>query len=200
MINGLYFYWISWTLWVIVTFFMKKNTKRTLLSYWILVSIIVSNAYFTFDYYDISLTFISILIGGFLLFPHISRMVYHMFCTFTMMIGYASILIWEGQAPIWLFMPRFVLIPLICIFMICILVRGLYPRITVALVGICSGEFLYSHMLSNYYISYVVGEMIFFDTLSLILFIIIGIEWIRKLKRKLFLILRNYKTNVEVAK
>ncbi|MUK87256.1 hypothetical protein GMD78_02420 [Ornithinibacillus sp. L9] len=204
--DGIYFYWFSWIIWVVVTFFMNKTKKRTFISCWILLSITTSNVYVTVYQYDMSLTFVSILMGGFFLFSYIPRTTYHLFCAFTMMIGYSSILIWEGQAPIWLFMPRYILIPLIAILMVCLLAKGLYPRIAIILVGICSGELLYCHMLSDYYISKVIGEMVFFDTLLIILFGLICIEAIQTLKQNLVSIVQNYKrthekqTDIEVAK
>ncbi|SES80906.1 hypothetical protein SAMN05216389_102264 [Oceanobacillus limi] len=193
MNDGLYFYWISWIIWVMVTFFMKKTSHRAYYATWILISIILSNVYITFSKYDISLTFLSVIIGGFFLVPQIPKTTYHLFCSFTLMIGYTSILIWEGQAPVWLFMPRFILIPLICIVMVCFLVKGLISRITVTLIGICAGELLYSYMLSNYYISNIVGEMVFFDSLFIILFILICLDLIQLLKRKIVLLTQNYK-------
>src|SRR5690625_5823138 len=113
MTDGLIVYWFGWMLWIIVTFLMKKDQRRTKLACWILLILLCSNIYFTIENHNISLTFIVLLGIAIFLHAQIPRFMYHVFISFTIMIGYAALLLWEKNTPVWLFMPRFVLIPLI---------------------------------------------------------------------------------------
>ncbi|SHF57213.1 YphA family membrane protein [Ornithinibacillus halophilus] len=194
--EGLYFYWFSWIFWVVVTFFMKKNNARTMLSYWILLCITLSNVYISIDVFHVSVTIIILLIGGFVIFTQLPNTIYHLFTSLTLMIGYTSFLIWESQAPIWLFMPREILLPLMLVALICILTYKFYYRLSIALIGICSGEFLYSFLLSSYYFSHTIGEKHFFDTLFIAVFLLFGIEFLNRLRLKIIQSIQIYRQSL----
>lgn len=185
MIEGIYFYWISWIFWVVVTFFMSKSLKRTFFSFWILLAITLTNIYLNVSFTEVSLAFIIILLGGFVLFTRLPYRIFHLFATFTLMVGYSGFLIWESQAPVWLFMPRLILLPILLIILICILTTEFYHRLAIAIIGISCGEFLFGFLLSSYYIPHLVGEKTFFDLLVIVLFLLFIIELINRLKKKL---------------
>lgn len=182
--EGLYFYWFSWVFWVVVTFLMKKGKLRTLLAYWILLSIVFSNNYLRIDNISLSVTFILVFLGGFVLLARIIHSFYHLFAAFTLMIGYAGFLIWEQLAPVWLFIPRIILLPLILAMLISILTNHLLNRITIGIIGICAGELLYSLLLFSYQITNTVGEKGFFDTLVICLFLLMSVHLMKRIKMK----------------
>src|SRR5699024_11400526 len=109
---GLFFYWFSWILWIFVTFYIKKNKQRTFLSYLILILIIFSNIDLMIGSYQVSLSFLILLMGCLLMYTKLSRQLYHLFVAFTIMIGYAAILLWINHTPLWLFIHVLILIPL----------------------------------------------------------------------------------------
>jgi hypothetical protein len=109
------------------------------------------------------------------------------------MIGYAALLLWEKNTPVWLFMPRFVLIPLISVIIINMLTKGVHTRIATGLLGISAGELIYNIMLSGYGLKEPVGEMGFLDNLIVTLTLIILLDFIRKGKYKLLNFLNYYK-------
>ncbi|WP_412975661.1 hypothetical protein [Ornithinibacillus sp. 179-J 7C1 HS] len=194
--DGIFYYWFSWILWVILTFFMPKNKNRTIYSVWILITIIFSNVYITSDYLEISIAYLSIIIGGFILLSTLKRKGILLFSAFTIMIGYASLLIWETNAPVWIFMPRLLIIPIICVLLTVILTKRFISRITISLIGLCSGEFLYSLLLTNYSITKTIGGLMFLDTLFVVLFIIVIITAVQLGKERVSLFLFNKMNNI----
>ncbi|WP_284141279.1 hypothetical protein [Virgibacillus sp. LDC-1] len=177
--DGLLFLWISWMLWVMVTFFIRRNQGRYKLSIWILTTIICSNIYVMIPSLDISLSFISLIVGGFVLFVMTNQRVYHFICSFTVMIGYVSFLIWEQQAPVWVLLPRDVLLPFFMLIMCTFIAHGLLSRTAIVLIGMCCGDLLYSLMLLQYSFERAVGTLIFLDSLFVVIFILFIIEGLR---------------------
>lgn len=180
------FLWLSWILWIIVTFFMTKSRTRTLLAIWILLTIIGSNMFIVVENYYISYAYLSMIIGALIMHGKCLRWIYHIFVSLTVMIGYTAILLWEYTSPIWMVLPRFVIIPSLCCLMILPLVRGIYNQLMTGLLGICSGELLYSLMLSGYHLHKPIGDSVFLDHILLIMSSLFVIHIIHQIRAKLF--------------
>ncbi|WP_042145699.1 hypothetical protein [Paucisalibacillus sp. EB02] len=184
---GIYFYWICWLLWVMVTFLLPRDKARTVLAIWILLTLIVSNLYISIDGYEFSISYLFIVLGGFVLLAKLSQKGLQIFSTITIMVGFTSLLIWEANAPVWIFMPRLIIIPMICVILTMMVNKHFINRITISIIGLCSGEFLYNLLLSNYSITHTIGDHNFLDMLCITLFLLISIELLRKVKDKLLL-------------
>lgn len=174
--EGMIFYWISWIFWVIITFLLNKNKQRTSLAVWILFIIFCSNWYIHIEIYHLSVAFICIYMGGFVLLARMAKSVYYLFASFTVMIGYTSFLLWEQLAPVWLLISRDIMFPLLMTSMVLLISRGFWARISISLIGICTGELLYSHILLNFNIHKTIGGMAFLDMLCTILFVLFVLE------------------------
>ncbi|MEN2766165.1 YphA family membrane protein [Ornithinibacillus xuwenensis] len=188
--EGVYFYWFCWLFWIVITFLMPKSKKRTVLAVWLLVIITVSNLYLSFNYIEISMSFLLIIVGSFISISLLSRIGFSIFSAFTIMIGFTSLLIWEAHAPVWIFMPRLLIIPIICVLLITFIAKGLQKRMTLVTLGLCGGEFLYSVMVSRFSIRQTIGEREFLDTLLIVLFILVCLEVIQKGREKFILVIR----------
>ncbi|HEX6593450.1 MAG TPA: hypothetical protein VF095_02555 [Bacillota bacterium] len=183
MIEGVIFYWFSWIFWVLITFFMKKSRRRTYLSFWGLLSIVCSNIYVKFYIFDIHVTLIIVWFGSFILLLTRETILYHFFASFTCMIGYTSILIWEHQAPVWVFGPRLIILSVISMLLVTFVATDFFNQCTIALIGMCTGEVLFNILLGNYYIQDVIGKMAFFDHLYTTLFLLIIVHSYRVVKQ-----------------
>lgn len=179
---------------------MKRTKQRTIFSYWLLLIIAFSNKYLAIAWLDISLTFIIIFIGGFLLFTQLPNKFFNLFVSFTVMIAYTSFLIWEKQAPVWIIMPRVIFIPFLFVILITFLVKGFYQRLVVALIGLCDGELLYSVMMANYLISEIVGESTFLDSFFSLIILLILLELISQLRLKITCYIRHNIKSIRLAK
>jgi hypothetical protein len=182
--DGLYFYWFGWAFWIIVTFIMPKNKYRTVIAIWILLTISSSSIYLRTVFFDISIAYLTTLLGGFALLSTLKRKGLQIFSAITIMVGYSSLLIWEVNAPVWIFMPRLFIIPVVCVLLVSIITSKFESRLTISIIGICSGELLYCLLLSSYTFTRAVGNLMFLDTLSVILFLVVIIEAIQVGKKR----------------
>ncbi|WP_047985322.1 YphA family membrane protein [Ornithinibacillus californiensis] len=182
--DGLYFYWFGWAFWIIVTFIMPKNNYRTVIAIWILLTISTSNIYLGIGFFDISIAYLTTLIGGFALLSTLKQKGLQIFSAITIMIGYSSLLIWEVNAPVWIFMPRLFIMPVVCVLLVSIIASKFENRLANSIIGICGGELLYCLLLSNYSFTKAIGNLMFLDTLSIIIFLVVIIEAIQVGKKR----------------
>ncbi|WP_099158372.1 YphA family membrane protein [Virgibacillus ndiopensis] len=195
MTSGIIFYWIGWIFWVIVTFFMKKGRQRTFYACWILLIILCSPISIPIGGYQIGVSFL-ILLAGSTYFHSIAKSLYLLFSAFTISLGYIAILFWERITPVWLFLPRSVLIPLIMTFLIVILTESLHDKLAIGLLGITSGEILHSIILSSYQLYETIGGLAFLDIFFMITMLVIFIETVQKVKVKLYAAIHEYKQSL----
>ncbi|SDL66035.1 hypothetical protein SAMN05216244_0311 [Sediminibacillus halophilus] len=78
---------------------------------------------------------------------------------------YVGILLWELISPIWLFVPRLLMIPLIGLVLLLFLGETLIERCMVWSLGITSGEILHGLIMTSYGFQLTIGERSFFDLL-----------------------------------
>ncbi|MEC5422449.1 hypothetical protein QGM71_02950 [Virgibacillus sp. C22-A2] len=172
---------------------MKKTKKRLFFACWILLSISFSRFYITLESYSISVAFLIILGGSIILLIKLPNLMYHLISSYTITIGYAAILMWEKNAPVWMILPRHIQIPLILTLTIILLEKSLYGRLSICLLGVCGGEMIYSLTLFGYGFQESIGEMHFFDSLFFIIVILAILDILHNGKNKLFLFMENYK-------
>lgn len=193
MLNGLLFYWFGWMLWIVVTFLMPNSKLRTKLACWILTAILCSNIHVNIGSHRISVTFLILFSVAIILHAQFPRIVYHTFISFIITIGYTAILLWEQNTPIWLFVPRFILIPMISVMMINILIKDVYYRLVIGLVGFSAGELTFHMMLTSYGLHTSIGEMAYLDTLTVTIVIIIFLNILQWGRIKFFSLISNNK-------
>src|SRR5690625_148843 len=137
---GLFFYWSSWLIWIMVTFFMTSRQYQQLLMISILMVIILANQYYMIGHFQISLAYSMILIGSCVMYRILKRQHYHLIVAFTLMIGYSGMIIWKNITPLWLFVPELLLIPLFCSCLVFVLAKGLKARLLTTMLGLSTGE------------------------------------------------------------
>lgn len=197
---GLFFYWFSWIMWISIMFFMHKSTQRTILSFAILVLITFVNKNIIIGHFELSISYVILFIGCLIMYTKLNRQLYHTFITFTVMISYSAILLWKNSTPLWLFIHELLLIPLFCGFVIIILSKGMFNRITTGLLGITAGELLYHLILSSYDLNLIIGDLSFFDHLFITLIFILIIHMSQQAVHHLYSLLSTYKREFNVRK
>lgn len=163
------FYWLSWLLWIVTIFFMKKGQTRFILSGAILVTILCSNIYLSVGDHDLLLSFVILITVSGLMHTTFSKPYYYLFVSFTIMIGYTAILLWKQTSSLWLFVSEFFLIPSICFILVILIIRGLYNQLVTSILGISTGEVLHGFMLSSYYLPTTIGDLEFFVNLYMVI-------------------------------
>lgn len=192
MNSGLLFLWIAWILFIIVYFFMDKAKKRTFLITWILLIICSSKIYVTVSNINFSFAFFILFFGCFLIYFDVVKQVFHLAIGLTVMVAYASILIWEQEAPIWLLFPRMIFIPCIIVGITYFLCTEHTNRLAVVVIGLCGGELLYALILYSYNLPYIIGAMYFFDTLCVTVLFTTFLNFCMQMKRYLLAKLRGH--------
>jgi len=201
MTDQVLFYWFSWFFWVIITFFMKKNQKRIYLAGWILVVVIFSNYYIEWQMITISFPIILLFFGAVILLGNYQKWFYHLAASFVTAIGYAAFLFWETISPVWLILPRNILITVIFGLIISILAKNYVVRIAICLFGMTSGEVIYRYILASYGFPVTIGDKAALVSLFVVVLFFTFINLLQKGKYKLLTGLEKHKEKMmEVAK
>lgn len=197
MTSGLLFYWFSWLVWVFVTFIMKPGMNRTFIAVWILLTISGSSFELFVLGYSFSTSYLFLITGAMILLTKTSRTFYLLFSSLTVMVLYMAVLLWENYYPIWMITKTF-LSPMIIVLIIIFLSKSFYNRISVALLGVSSGELVYGFILSSYSITDRIGGFVFLDSVMIIIFLFAGIETAKLLRVKCNIIFLTYKKSLQL--
>lgn len=173
------YYWLIWIIFIIVYFFMKNGMKRSLFLFWILLIIIATNLFININGTSVSMAFIFLLCGAVIFYVTNTFSIYKMIATFSIMIGYVSLLMWKKITPIWFFMPSYFMIPVLSVVVITFLLHDHYEQITAALVGISFGQSIYELIIISYQLNTIIGERVFFIHISITILFLILIQFIQ---------------------
>ncbi|MBP1949553.1 YphA family membrane protein [Virgibacillus litoralis] len=187
--SGLIFYWFCWVIWIVVTFFMKKDKRRAFLACWILLLILFSNLHFSINFYQISVSFLVFLGGTLLLHVKLPRLIFHSLISFIVSIGYIGMVICINITPLRLFFPQLITISLFLVILIMLLTNGLLNRLGTGLFGIACGEIVYSMIMADYSIPKTVGDMEFFDCVLIVTAILLCNSLLLTLNRKIYILI-----------
>ncbi|MGY0691787.1 YphA family membrane protein [Virgibacillus sp. FSP13] len=199
MTDGMLFLWFAWLLWIVVTFLMKKGKRRTYFACFLLLLIACSNVTLEIGGYFIQLSFI-VLIVGLLFFHAIARSFYLLFASFTICLGYTAILFWEQITPIWIFLPRSLLIPIAIVVLTIIITKQFESRLAIGLIGLTCGEMYHSFILSSYAIQEGIGDKQYFDMLLTFVLFVTLLEVIQQGKMAIYALSQDFKQSIRKQK
>ncbi|MHC0036103.1 YphA family membrane protein [Pseudoneobacillus sp. C159] len=180
--EGLYFYGFVWSVWIVMTFLIKKQVKYRLpLACFTLIGITISPFYFKIG--NISISYISIFIllaifirVGFFSFKNKS---YFFICSLIIAIGYGAFLLLELFDPIWVIFKREWLLAFLVSFLSVLLQDKLPWRLTIVLTGPIYGDILFAIVIKQFSFPYLIGSMEMLDVCSLAAMIILSWEGIK---------------------
>ncbi|MDF2903644.1 MAG: hypothetical protein K0S25_1282 [Bacillus sp. (in: firmicutes)] len=170
--EGIVFYWVAWSFWVMVTFFTNKSSNyRYKASFCILVLIILKP--FDIMFMDFKINSAIIFLYLFTLFQVMMlnrRAVLYIFITsFIVMLAYDSFLLFELYDPVWVMFNRNWMIALLLVYLCVLLHSDRVHRFYTVLIGVAQGECLYSMILKKLNFSYPIGTDLFFDAVAAVL-------------------------------
>ncbi|WP_442594567.1 YphA family membrane protein [Neobacillus sp. D3-1R] len=170
--EGLYFYSISWSIWIVCTFFLnKKFENRFPLAFITLFIIILSPYNFTLQNITISYAAVGLLI--ICLFQILSLApkgkFYFFLTSLIIAVGYVAFQLFELFDPVWIVMKRDWMLSLLLTYLILMLQSKLIWRITSVITGCIYGEILFALAIRPYSFPQVIGSMVFLDVCSLTL-------------------------------
>ncbi|MBM7569813.1 hypothetical protein [Aquibacillus albus] len=183
--DGLYFYWISWMLWVVITFLLNKNRKRTFLAVWILTLIIVSSLSFSIKGLQINCAVIVLIIGAIIIVAHSSNWFMNTIQSLCLLFGYVGLLFWEQLSPVWIVLPRIILIPALALFLLFILAPSFKERYAIWCLGVTTGEILHGLILHSYGFTPYVGGFAFLDLLFIEFGLLLLVQGFLEMRKKM---------------
>lgn len=182
--EGIFFYWIFWCYWIIVTFWMKKETKRMVYAIFILLVIMASLKQVTFSFGTVGLSYL--LIG----IVFLGRLVLHgyqIYSTFAVVIiafAYAALQLFYVYDPIW-FLDKLIFISSMMTGILALLLgKNTQHCITILVLGQSIGELFF--WIVAYRIVHVqveIGYLAYMETLtvsSLCVGVWFAFKWVTK--------------------
>lgn len=154
---------------------MEKQSLKTFFLYWTFFVIIGINVYISlFNSLEISFSFVILIIGSLIYYVMFPLSIYKLVTTFTLMVWYVALLMWEKITPVWYIVSSTILIPFFISFIIILLVKPLLEQLAIVLVGLSIGQLVFGFILISYQLHHVLAEIHFFIYLYIsILFIIV---------------------------
>lgn len=164
--EGIFFYWIAWMAWIVITFFMKKDKKRTHMAVFLLMVILFSNDYVTIGHLKINIALLILLIYGYLGLSSLNngRLLYIVIICHIITLAYIGFTMYRLYDPVvqW-FHPTW-MTAILLFFLVQILIKPFSLRCLVMMISICHGSLLYTWMMSQF--SLAVGSLALFDLLA----------------------------------
>ena len=162
MFDKFLMYWLLWLICIIVVFFKNSSPRQTWLIIWILSVISVSNTYFELVHLEISVSFVMILFGSFMMTAEPSFSFLQLFRAFILLLVYCTLLIWEMVAPVWFFLSSYFIIPVFIVLVAVMLNKRIKEVFGYLILGITLGQLLFDLLLYLYHIHNQIGMTYYF--------------------------------------
>ncbi|WP_226034672.1 YphA family membrane protein [Aquibacillus saliphilus] len=183
--DGYIFYWISWILWIIITFIMVKDNYRTYLALWLLTLIALSNSEVVIGVTKINAAIFILFFGALILLSKTSNWILNIIRSLCLVFGYVGVLFWEQISPVWLVIPRLIMIPVIGFIFLSFLTNENVDKLAVWCLGITTGEVLHSLILNSYGFNEYIGDMAYFDLLFTAIGLIVMVTFLQDVRSRL---------------
>ncbi|MGG6431426.1 YphA family membrane protein [Anoxybacillus sp. D401a] len=182
-LEGSYFYWVSWFLWIVYTFFAPKNHVRLRICLYILLLITLSAHGITIDSFHISFAYILMLIVSysFVMKQTGKAFIYFSFASASVTMLYAAFHFLLLFDPVWAFVEATWLLAFVLLFASLALYRSFDERLLVLTVGCCQGDFLYAFVLKQFSFSHSIGSLSFLDGWALATVCLFLWKWLEQL-------------------
>ncbi|MRH42387.1 hypothetical protein GH741_06785 [Aquibacillus halophilus] len=164
---------------------MKKNTYRIYLALWVLSLIAFSSSELFVGNTKINVSIIVLYIGALLLLASTSSRILNVMRSLCFVFGYVGLLFWEQISPVWLIIPRVIMIPFLGFILLILLTKNNVERIAIWCLGVTTGEVLHSLILNSYGFNDYIGDMAFFDILITGIGIIVAAAFLLEVRSKL---------------
>ncbi|WP_282140646.1 YphA family membrane protein [Cytobacillus oceanisediminis] len=181
--EGLIFYWISWMVWIMATFFMDRNNKyRFLLSAWILFFIMLSPWTLKIFNVETGIGGLFLLVSLYIFTGRLKKLskLYFLFCAFILMMAYVTFHLFELFDPVWVIFSRNWMLSVLLVYLAVLLQKNRMLRLPLILLGSIQGEVLYALILNQFSFPYTIGSLAFLDIMAIsvsISAVWIAVQW-----------------------
>lgn len=183
--EGLMFYFISWSMWVYLTFIMKKeNPLRVKLSVAVLTCISLAAAVpITIGRFEVSAIGLFMLIVTYMALrqENSKTLLYFYICSFILTIAYVTFCLFEIFDPVWLIFNKDWMLAVCLGYLAILLQKKLRGRLLLLISGTMQGEILYAYILGKYNFHYSIGSFAYLDAFSLTAILLVGWSGMEKI-------------------
>jgi hypothetical protein len=176
-VEGLMFYWITWAIWIYLTFILKKESSyRMKLSAAILLVIILSNFHFSIWIFEINLSglFLILICYSAIGKEKTKTISYFYLCSFIVSIAYVTFHLFEIFDPVWLIIDKVWMLGICLGYIALLLQKTLKGRLLAVICGTLQGEILYAYILKAYGFMYEVSSFAYLDSCALTAALLLG--------------------------
>ncbi|PLR75634.1 hypothetical protein CU633_20060 [Bacillus sp. V3-13] len=168
--EGIIFYWSSWLIWILTTFFLKReNRYRFRISLAILVAIMLSTAQFSLFGLTFNAAPVVLLLFVYWEVAKLNKgqLAYYFICALIVTLAYVSFLLFELFDPVWVLFDRKLMLGFIIVYLIVLLYGDLRMRLCILLSAVFHGEVVFAFILKKLAIDYKIGTLEFLDFVAL---------------------------------
>lgn len=182
MMDGSTFYFVAWIGWIIVTFFMKKDSIRWKLGACILIFIIFSPLHVTIVSFTVSVNALLLCIISFIgiTLYSIWKKLYGLLSALIIAMLYTSFYLLEVYDPIWIVVDRLFLLSSVLVYASVLLHGDRILRLCSLYIGMLQGELLVTLIFRKLHFPYDYGSLAFFDIVAVSTFFMAILFWIAK--------------------
>ena len=182
MMEGSTFYFVAWIGWIVVTFFMKKDSIRWKISACILIFIICSPLHVTIASFTVSVN--AILLSGIafigITLYSIWKKLYSLLSALIIAMLYTSFHLLEVYDPIWIVVDRLFLLSSALVYASVLLHEDRILRLCSLYIGMLQGELFVTIIFRKLHFPYDYGSLAFFDSVAVSTFFMAILFWIAK--------------------
>lgn len=184
--EGFYYYWLLWMLWVWITFFQSNRFYR-ILSVIILLSFVFSLSSITIYQFKIYFPTVIFLISSFYFIGNEGkkRAIFFLVSSFIIMMVYGSFHLFTLYEPVWLLFDGKWMLAILIVYCSTILGKKHSDRLIMIVCGMGYGDLLYSVVLHRIGIYYPVGSLAFLDTIAISITLLTAIHSVKQLSHYL---------------
>ncbi|MFS1518146.1 hypothetical protein V1503_17090 [Bacillus sp. SCS-151] len=174
--EGQFFYWFFWSLWVIATFCLNKSTKRLMIAIVALLTIILSVSTLKNDSMSVSYSYVMLLVVCYAVISkkRWNQQIYTFISMITITFAYVSFHLFELFDPVWVLFDRKWMLTIPLVYVTFMLAKNAKDRVVLFVTGLCHGELLYFIILQRFNFYYEIGSLNFLDVVSIGLFLIMS--------------------------
>ncbi|MFT8321633.1 MAG: hypothetical protein ABF649_12065 [Bacillus sp. (in: firmicutes)] len=166
--DGALFYWFTWMLWIVTTFFMKKENKyRCVYSISLLLAIITSPYQLTFLGFTVSWLLVIMLASAFVYTAFLRKgsLIYFSASVFFTMLAYCTFHLLAILDPVWILFDQKWMLAIVLMIIARLLYSNPLQQIMLIMFGSINGEIMYGLILKKYEFTYIIGDLHYFDCL-----------------------------------
>lgn len=190
--------WILWVYWIVITFLMQKERKRTLLGMLVLITISSSNLIIQLGNIAINITSIILLLISVCFLVRCQHSIYLLFASLFIAHIYAGLRFWEIVSPIWVFIPRVLLYTCVFFVLIQLFFKRSNDQLYVSFTSIIGGEIIYSLVIHRLGWEVIIGDATLLLLLCFLTSGILIVQLCQEIKKRLKDILRTRIVSEEV--